>query len=481
MPISDQVMRDLREVASTFTRAARCAGVGIDPALADARLVFRVLPELLDEVELARREQAVVGDADRVQHLAQDSLQALRDTADGQRPDDVEVPAQQLLDVLDYVAHLQTARVGLRAALNRTNELLVERCSLHDTLLAKDFLAVYQAARSLSSGWIPAEHDARSNLDVEGLALQVTRLAPLYDDVRRNLALHQRDDVTTLTLPIGARLALVLRELAPHVGVPFCDVALLALLNGTDDLLDRFVADAAVIARLRADVQSSIDAVAYPIDPAHSVKVLQGDGSTRVECDHTFVGSSRCGHCGIPFAVLRRRQATEAASLQTVVQEQVEAAQRAGFLDPAALDALAKASTVTLLHPHSDVFDVRLPPPSRGIEQVEVVSVPLGPVLLRRVQALVDSGRLGRSLGTVAQTLFILGLLEVEGQDPRAHFGEPKQHISVDGAFLGFALPHEGPGREDILRSVFAWLQAWLGDEDPLAKAPAAALAALPK
>lgn len=59
----------------------------------------------------------------------------------------------------------------------------------------------------------------------------------------------------------------------------------------------------------------NLDAV-YPVDPAHAVNVLQLDGSTRVECDHTFVGGPRCAYCGIPFAVLQRRKAAEARALR---------------------------------------------------------------------------------------------------------------------------------------------------------------------
>jgi hypothetical protein len=360
-------MRDLRDIASAFTRGVRTPeGEPVTPNETARRLVFRVLPELLDEVERLRRDVS-------------------------------------------------------------------ERTALHDTLLAKDFLALFGYARAVAE----AREPARLDLAIEGLALQLARLEPLHDDVRRMLALRQRPDVCTLTLPIGDRLTLVLRELAPLVGVSFADVALLALLTGADDLIDRFVADEAAIARLRTEVQQSVPR--HRVDPAHSVNVLQPDGSTRVECDHTFKGTRHCVHCGKSMNDLQREQRAEAAALQ-------------GELAPAP-----------------------------GVEQVEVVSIPLGRVLLRRAQALVATRRLGRDLGNVAQTLFVLGLLEAEGMDPRAHFGEPKQHISVDGAFLRFALPHTGPDREGILRSVFAWLHAWLGDDDPLAKAPAAALAALPR
>lgn len=510
MPISEQVLRDLRDIASTITRGMRdSAGERVALNETARQLVFRTLPALLDEVELARREQAVVGDADRVQHLAQDSLLALRDMADGQRPDDVEVPAQQLIDVLDYVAHLQTARVGLRAALKRTNELLVERCSLHDTLLAKDFLALFAYARQV----VTATEQRPLDLAIEGLALQLARLAPLQDDVRRALALHQRQDVAILSLPLGDRLARVLRELAPLVGVPFADVALLALVNGTDDLLDRFVADDAVVARLRADVQASVTSNAYPVDPAHTVKVLHADGSTRVECDHTFPGSARCAYCGIPFTALQRLQAAEASSLpfvlrgavpvppgqprrsevdpslfDQVVQQQVGKAVAAGFVDPAALDAAVKASSVS--RAGSDVFEVTIPPPSLGVEQVEVdsVSIPLGPSLRPRIEALNATGKFStsRDLLLTVQTLFVLGMLTAEAQEPQAHVGDPMLHVSAEALFVRFGMPHEGGARAaqqraDILRQLFLDLAEWCDSADPLRPTFAAALAALPR
>src|SRR5688572_10127868 len=64
----------------------------------------------------------------------------------------------------------------------------------------------------------------------------------------------------------------------------------------------------------REAVFENLDAV-YPVDPASTVRVLQLDGSSRVECDHTFTGGPRCAYCGIPFAVLQRRNAAESRAL----------------------------------------------------------------------------------------------------------------------------------------------------------------------
>lgn len=52
------------------------------------------------------------------------------------------------------------------------------------------------------------------------------------------------------------------------------------------------------------------------LDPEHTVNVLQPDGSTRVECSHTFPGTSRCAHCGVPAVVLKARDRVRALSLK---------------------------------------------------------------------------------------------------------------------------------------------------------------------
>lgn len=311
--------------------------------------------------------------SERVQHIDQAALDELRGALERQGSGE----ALQAIDVLDYVEHLTSAREGLRAELGKANERA-------DGVLAKDFLALYQAAAAVAA-WHGGGHEPGPELSyrVEGLALHVQRLAPLYDDVRRSLLAQKRATHPLMIAEIG--------------------------LGGA----------------LRASV--------YPVDSAHTVRVLGPDGSERIECDHEFVGAPNCVHCGKTSAELFKPGPIE-----------------------------------------------RVRPEPAG---VDVVSIALGPVLRARVEQLVKTGRLGRSLTHVAQTLFVLGLLDAEGQDPRAHFGEPKQHVSVDGVFVRFALPHEvgDEARREILRTLYAWLHAWLGDDEPLQRTASAALEALPR
>lgn len=309
-------------------------------------------------------------------------------------------------------------------------ELFAEVESLRDSTLQKDFLALYQSARMVTS----APHAIGS--DVEGLALHVVRLAPLYDDVRTRLNLHSHVAREAARTTLGGPLPYLHRSHVPrpqHEALPLAEVA----CQLVDAAVETGMITGAHVTQHGDDVVVRLtrSSSGIPLDPEHTVRVMQPDGSVRLECDHKFLGTSDCVRCRKPFAELRAEQALEAN----------------GYV---------------------------------RADQVDLVSIPLGPVLLARVQALVATGRLGRSLGNVAQTLFILGLLNAEGQDPSAHFGAPEQHISVEGVFVRFALPHDAaqaPDRAEVLRDLFAWVHAWLGDEDPLAKAPAAALAALPR
>lgn len=183
----------------------------------------------------------------------------------------------------------------------------------------------------------------------------------------------------------------------------------------------------------------------YPINPAHTVRVLGVDGVTRVECDHTFKGSTNCVHCDMPISELKRRARLEA-------------------------EALASTDVRRAVAEHP------------ALPEADVVSIVLGPMLRQRVDTIVQTNRLGTRLDLVVQTMFILGLLDCEGMDPRAYIGEPKQHFSHDATFIRFALPHEGTEqRREVMQSVFAWLHAWLGDDDELQRAAGAALAALPR
>jgi hypothetical protein len=227
-----------------------------------------------------------------------------------------------------------------------------------------------------------------------------------------------------LTIDISEPLIVSLDHLSKHLGWPLTDVARLALSRGVTELL--------------------------AIDPRHSVRVVGVDGETRLECDHSFKGGPNCVHCHKAFAELQREALAEAEQLR-----------REPMVDPVRAEQLRRREAERL---------------------VEVVSIVIGPSLRQRVAAVVQTNRLGTRLDLVVQTMFILGLLDAEGMDPHAYIGEPKQHVSHDGVFLRFALPHDGDAvRLEVLRSVFAWLHAWLGDGDPLQPAAAAALAALPR
>jgi hypothetical protein len=110
------------------------------------------------------------------------------------------------------------------------------------------------------------------------------------------------------------------------------------------------------------------------------------------------------------------------------------------------------------------------------------VRIELGPTLLPRVASLVATGRLGRELPTVVQTLFVLGMLDAEGQDPREHVGAPQSHVSTEALFVRFALPHDGAAeRAAVLRQLFFYMGEWLDASDPLRPSFAAALDSLPR
>jgi hypothetical protein len=347
MPISEQVLRDLRDIVRATRTGSGIAG-GIDSLEnSELHLVFRVLPSLLDEVE-----------------------------------------------------------------------------SLRDSTLAKDFLALYQAARLVTS----APHATGG--DVEGLALHVVRLAPLYDDVRRNL---------------NAQLA----------------------------------------------------ARAWPVDPAHSVRVLQSDGTGRVECDHTFKGTTRCVHCGKAFDELRAESQAELARLQPQLPDGVLHATPDELADivQRQLDEHEARGIIPSGHVVIRGFDLGAAEALHGLSELAgalepddelAVPITLGPSLLPRVEALVATGRLGSELEHVVQTLFVLGMLDAEGQDPQAHVGAPHSHVSAEALFVRFGLPHEGGERAtrqraSILRQLLLDLSEWCDEGDPLRPAFAAAIEALPR
>lgn len=416
---------------------------------ADAiRLVHRTLPSLLDELDSYR---APTGDTDRVRHVDPAALAELRSALEREGSG----LSLHAIDVIDYVAHLQRS-------LRQANDRLVERTSLHDELLAKDFLALYGYARAVVD-----PHGPVGDVALEGLQLQLDRLAPLADDVRMRLA-QALDERRKL-----ARLPFVLQgavptppgqqprraELDPSTfdeaamrdaerawpylrrsALPRGQTEALPLVEVACQLVDAAVETGMVTAAHVTTAQNGDVVVvrlarsgAVALDPAHTVRVQQPDGSIRVECDHKFVGTSDCVRCRKPFAELK-----------------------------AELDAERERLRQT---------------------DVEVVSIALGPTLRARAAAVVGRRLLGESLGAAVQGMFILGLLEAEGLTPEEYVGEPVQHISHDASFVRFALPLDpsSPRRREVLQNVFAWMHAVIGEGDPLAAAPAAALAALPR
>ena len=386
MPISEQVLRDLREIVASdmfddlVFRVDPAAP--LSPVMACERLVFRTLPALLDEVE-----------------------------------------------------------------------------SLRDSTLAKDFLALYQSARMLTSGWVPIPGaPSPSQGDVEHLGMQVRRLAPLYDDVRMQLNLRSQVARDAHRQALGG----------PLPSVPF-------VLRG------------AVPARpgqpRRSEVDPSVfDEVNLTVAPQHTVRVMRDDGSESVECDHTFKGTRDCVHCGTTVDELIARTRAEAARLPSLLPagvlhaspgELAEAVQRQ-------LDEHEGAGIINALHGVSEL-DAALEP-----DDELAVPVTLGPSLRPRVEALVATGRLGRDIEHVVQTLFVLGMLDAEGQDPQAHVGEPHSHVSAEALFVRFGLPHEGGEhatrqRASILRQLLLDLSEWCDEADPLRPAFAAALELLPR
>jgi hypothetical protein len=346
----------------------------------------------------------------RVQHIDRGALDELR-TALEREGSGLSL---QAIDVIDYVGHLTSARAGLRDELRKAL----------DSTLAKDFLALYQAARMLTAGWVPLERQSVVNADVEGLALHVRRLAPLYDDVRMRLNLRSQVARDAARTTLAGPLPFVLQGavLAPP-GQPRrseVDPSTFGDLREAEDEME--TEDECSARTVREEMGAALT-----LAPPHTVRVMRVDGSTSLECDHTFQDTRHCLHCGKSGAELVRESRAEARN----------------------------------------VAEVRLE---------------LGPTLLPRITALVDSGRLGRDLQVVVQTLFVLGMLDAEGHEPLAHVGEPKSHVSAEAMFVRFALPHEdAPQRAAVLRQLLLDLAEWFDETDPLRPALLAALERLPR
>jgi hypothetical protein len=396
--------------------------------------------------------------AARVKHIDPAALAELR-TALEREGSGLSLHA---IDVIDYVEHLR---------------------ELPDRTLAKDFLALYTSARALTSAWHPAVERAALWDQVEHLGLHVRRLAPLYDDVRMQLNLQLATDRARIARDTGQQ--------------------------------------------------------------PHTVRVLQLDGSVSVECDHTFKGTRACVHCGTTVDELIARTRAAVAAMQHRPGETVaEAARRHGLeflpdgsarlIDPPVpfvLQGAVPARPGAALRPGQDtdpslLDDLRLPSllpdgvlhatpdeladviarqldehegrgiiALRGISELDAalepddeLSVPitLGPTLRPRIEALVATTRLGRDIEHVVQTLFVLGMLEAEGQDPQAHVGAPHSHVSAEALFVRFGMPHEGDGkaaqqRAAVLRQLFLDLVEWCDEADPLRPSLLAALEHLPR
>lgn len=225
----------------------------------------------------------------------------------------------------------------------------------------------------------------------------------------------------------------VLRDLRAVLSSTMNDSDGLASMNDAERLVFRVLPELLdEVERARASVPAPAGGPQlYPIDPAHTVRVQGADGVVRVLCDHKFLGAPACVHCRKSFDELRGESTRER-------------------------ELLERASVS--------------------------VAIEIGPTLRPRIEALVATGRLGRDLPIVAQTLFILGMLDAEGHDPRAHVGEPMSHVSADALFVRFALPHEGSAeRAAVLRQLFLDMGEWLGEADPLRRPFEAALEFMPR
>jgi hypothetical protein len=386
MPISHQLVRDLREVVS-----AASAGDLTQPGL---QLVFRVLPALLDELE-------VVGDPYRVQHIEPSQLEFWRTVVDGAPGAVVPLASISLRDLLDYVAHLQAARVELRRALRTAGESLRDR--------------------------------TRSAVTV--------RDAPA-DPASPHGSLFLR----------GGPLPFVLRGAVPvPPGQP-----------------------------RRSEVDGSLfDEVNLTLASPHRVRVMRDDGSVSLECDHTFHDTPHCVHCGKSAAELVRESRAEAELL------------RVPALLPDGVLTATPGELADVVQKQLDEHEGRGIVAMRGVSELDgalepaadlAVPITLGPTLLPRIEALVASGRLGRDLPVVVQTLFVLGMLEAEGHEPSAHVGAPQSHVSAEALFVRFGLPHEDhPQRTAVMRQLLIDLSEWCDESDPLRPALSAALECLPR
>lgn len=191
--------------------------------------------------------------------------------------------------------------------------------------------------------------------DVRRLVAALRKLADDYDDERPLEPLDPRDEPVWLALLSASTFYHPSRELPMRAG----EAASILLMEGVplppaeaEAALDRIARTGRIerlpgAIRIRADRVTAAPRMRRPssaanrdrlletaravaelvgplcdafavgeIDPEHTVNVLQPDGSSRVECSHTFPGTTRCAHCGVPAIVLRARDRAGALSLQ---------------------------------------------------------------------------------------------------------------------------------------------------------------------
>jgi len=332
------------------------------------------------------------------------------------------------------VKHIDPAALAeLRTALDRDGSGL----SLHaidvidyaehlreqlDRTLAKDFLALYTSARALTSAWHPDVERAALWDYVEHLGLLVRRLAPLYDDVRIQLRMQLELDATR-----RRPLPLILQGAVPagpfSAALRDADPALLALPSLLPDGVLHLPTD-----KLAEVIQNQVDSYA-------GRGLINPDELASVEVEVEPLGPDEVA-VKVTSPELLRRLAQDGQN------ERADAA----------------------------------------ADELAFVKFTLGPTLRTRIGALLATGRFGQTLPASLQTLLVLGMLDAEATDPRMHVQDPQAHVSSEGIFIRFALPHEDRARRaEVVRLLMHELAEWCGDEDPLHAAFAAAVERLPR
>lgn len=388
---------------------------------------------------------------------------------------------ERLAQIRTRVEAQRRGRAGAPPAKDSRDELvedlLGEVESLRDGTLAKNFVALYEAAHSLTA-WFREQHPMlppETRYRVEGVALQVTRLAPLEADVRATLNVQ----LAHRALPVDGPLPFVLRGAVParpgalRLGQDI-DPSTLDLTQGP--ILRALMTDPpptdaerqALTALHRWLHSSAGDCELIESAQAFHEQCEQQDaeGCRQIELDERRADveartawRTRQPELQVPSLLPDGVLHATPDELVDILQRQVEEHEGRGIINREALDA----------------------PPDEV-----AVPVVLGPTLRPRVEALVATQRLGRDIEHVVQTLFVLGMLDAEGQDPQAHVGDPMLHVSAEALFVRFGMPHEaGPvaarQRADILRQLLLDLAEWCDEADPLRPALLAGIEVLPR